>query len=173
MKQWVSSSPPRPIFIHSNLFRFAATILLPTPRLAHALSAKLHNHVFKGLLITAAVKSSWDLVQRLGRGKGGGRLVVRNLGFDVRCPFPSLAIDTNSTLISIASSLKLGYHSRSKISLFEIRSSSFHHASSRSSNERSSRFRLHLLPLPFLRHHRIGEDQRNSNLLRYGSRTSR
>lgn len=47
---------------------------------------KLNNHVFKGLLISTCVKSSWDLVQRLGRGKGGGRLVVRNLGFEVSIP---------------------------------------------------------------------------------------
>ncbi|KAL8293625.1 hypothetical protein RQP46_000326 [Phenoliferia psychrophenolica] len=59
-----------------------ATIIMPTPRLAHELMKKLHNHVFRGLVVTAAVKSSWDLVQRLGRGKGGGRLVVRNLSFD-------------------------------------------------------------------------------------------
>jgi nucleolar protein 4 len=45
---------------------------------------KLNNHVFRGIVISAAVKSSWDLTQRLGRAKGGGRLVVRNLGFDVR-----------------------------------------------------------------------------------------
>lgn len=44
---------------------------------------KLNNHVFRGQLLSAAVKSSWDLCQRLGRGKGGGRLLVRNLGFDV------------------------------------------------------------------------------------------
>jgi nucleolar protein 4 len=44
---------------------------------------KLNNHVFRGLVVSAAVKSTWDLCQRLGRGKGGGRLVVRNLGFDV------------------------------------------------------------------------------------------
>ncbi|KAK4701504.1 nucleolar protein 4, partial [Phenoliferia sp. Uapishka_3] len=51
-------------------------IVLPTPRLAHELMKKLHNHVFRGHVISAAVKSSWDLVQRLGRGKGGGRLMI-------------------------------------------------------------------------------------------------
>lgn len=55
-----------------------------TPRHAHDLMSKLNNHVFRGVLVSAAVKSTWDLCQRLGRAKGGGRLLVRNLGFDVR-----------------------------------------------------------------------------------------
>lgn len=45
--------------------------------------SKLNNHVFRSVLVSAAVKSSWDLCQRLGQAKGGGRLLVRNLGFDV------------------------------------------------------------------------------------------
>jgi nucleolar protein 4 len=57
-----------------------------TPREAHELMKKLNNHVFRGIVVGAAVKSSWDLTQRLGRAKGGGRLVVRNLGFDVSLP---------------------------------------------------------------------------------------
>lgn len=44
---------------------------------------RLNNHVFRGHLVSAAVKSSWDLTQRLGQAKGGGRLVVRNLTFDI------------------------------------------------------------------------------------------
>ncbi|GAA5872851.1 hypothetical protein JCM3774_006347 [Rhodotorula dairenensis] len=60
-----------------------ALVVMYTPRNAHDLMKKLNNHVFRGQLLSAAVKSSWDLCQRLGRGKGGGRLLVRNLGFDV------------------------------------------------------------------------------------------
>ncbi|KAI5481162.1 hypothetical protein MNV49_005597 [Pseudohyphozyma bogoriensis] len=60
-----------------------ATIVLSTPRLAHDLMKKMHNHVFRGVVVSASIKSSWDLVQRQGRAKAGGRLVVRNLGFDV------------------------------------------------------------------------------------------
>lgn len=56
--------------------------MMYTPRHAHDLMKKLNNHVFRGQLLSAAVKSSWDLCQRQGRGKGGGRLLVRNLGFD-------------------------------------------------------------------------------------------
>jgi len=60
-----------------------AIVLLYTPRDAHNLMKKLNNHVFRGIIVGACVKSTWDLCQRLGRAKGGGRLVVRNLGFDV------------------------------------------------------------------------------------------
>lgn len=59
-------------------------ILMYTPKEAHAVQSKLNNHVFRGVLVSAAIKSSWDLCQKLGRQKGGGRLLVRNLGFDVR-----------------------------------------------------------------------------------------
>ncbi|GAA6041866.1 hypothetical protein NBRC10512_000543 [Rhodotorula toruloides] len=61
----------------------AALVIMYTPRHAHDLMSKLNNHVFRGVLVSAAVKSSWDLCQRLGRSKGGGRLLVRNLGFDI------------------------------------------------------------------------------------------
>lgn len=68
----------------SHLARLhTALVVMYTPRHAHELMKKLNNHVFRGQLLSAAVKSSWDLCQRLGRGKGGGRLLVRNLGFDV------------------------------------------------------------------------------------------
>lgn len=60
-----------------------ALVTMYTPRHAHDLMTKLNNHVFRGVLVSAAVKSTWDLCQRLGRAKGGGRLLVRNLGFDV------------------------------------------------------------------------------------------
>lgn len=59
-----------------------------TPREAHALMTKMNNHVFRGVMVSAAIKSSWDLCQRQGRAKGGGRLLIRNLGFDVRPPLP-------------------------------------------------------------------------------------
>ncbi|GEM09294.1 ribosomal processing [Rhodotorula toruloides] len=64
----------------------AALVVMYTPRHAHDLMSKLNNHVFRGVLVSAAVKSSWDLCQRLGRSKGGGRLLVRNLGFDITVP---------------------------------------------------------------------------------------
>ncbi|GAA5916402.1 hypothetical protein JCM5296_005648 [Sporobolomyces johnsonii] len=60
-----------------------ALVMMYTPRHAHDLMTKLNNHVFRGVLVSAAVKSTWDLCQRLGRSKGGGRLLIRNLGFDV------------------------------------------------------------------------------------------
>jgi len=60
-----------------------ALVTMYTPRHAHDLMTKLNNHVFRGVLVSSAVKSTWDLCQRLGRSKGGGRLLVRNLGFDV------------------------------------------------------------------------------------------
>ncbi|GAA6062588.1 hypothetical protein JCM10212_004183 [Sporobolomyces blumeae] len=60
-----------------------ALVLMYTPRHAHDLMTKLNNHVFRGVLVSSAVKSTWDLCQRLGRARGGGRLLVRNLGFDV------------------------------------------------------------------------------------------
>ncbi|GAA5895148.1 mRNA-binding ribosome biosynthesis protein NOP4 [Sporobolomyces salmoneus] len=63
-----------------------ALVTMYTPRHAHDLMTKLNNHVFRGVLVSAAVKSTWDLCQRLGRAKGGGRLLVRNLGFDVKIP---------------------------------------------------------------------------------------
>ncbi|GAA5985623.1 hypothetical protein JCM5350_004113 [Sporobolomyces pararoseus] len=63
-----------------------ALVTMYTPRHAHDLMTKLNNHVFRGVLVSAAVKSTWDLCQRLGRAKGGGRLLVRNLGFDVTIP---------------------------------------------------------------------------------------
>ncbi|SGY69449.1 BQ5605_C004g03016 [Microbotryum silenes-dioicae] len=72
------------IFRKANVdFLYAAIIVMYSPRHAHDVMKKLHNHVFRGLVVTAAVKSSWDLCQRQGRAKGGGRLVVRNLGFDI------------------------------------------------------------------------------------------
>ncbi|KAM0753277.1 hypothetical protein T439DRAFT_378975 [Meredithblackwellia eburnea MCA 4105] len=60
-----------------------AFVIMHSPRQAHDFMSKVHDHVLRGVLVSAASKSSWDLVQRLGKGKGGGRLMVRNLGFDV------------------------------------------------------------------------------------------
>ncbi|KPV77078.1 uncharacterized protein RHOBADRAFT_52034 [Rhodotorula graminis WP1] len=61
-----------------------ALVVMYTPREAHALMTKMNNHVFRGVMVSAAIKSSWDLCQRQGRAKGGGRLLIRNLGFDVK-----------------------------------------------------------------------------------------
>ncbi|TNY20075.1 ribosomal processing [Rhodotorula diobovata] len=61
-----------------------ALVIMYTPRQAHDLMSKMNNHVFRGVIISAAIKSSWDLCQRQGRAKGGGRLLIRNLGFDVK-----------------------------------------------------------------------------------------
>lgn len=60
------------------------TIECPNPRTANSLAEKLHNTVLKGKLVLAKVKFENDLVERKGRNSGGGRLIVRNLGFDVR-----------------------------------------------------------------------------------------
>ncbi|BGP37418.1 RNA recognition motif-containing protein [Rhodotorula kratochvilovae] len=60
-----------------------ALVIMATPRNAHDLMSKMNNHVFRGVLVSAAIKSSWDLCQRQGRSKGGGRLLIRNLGFDI------------------------------------------------------------------------------------------
>jgi nucleolar protein 4 len=56
----------------------------PTPKVANELAEKLHNTVLKGQLLLAKVKFESDLVERKGMSHGGGRLIVRNLGFDVR-----------------------------------------------------------------------------------------
>ena len=69
-----------------------ALVTMYTPRHAHDLMTKLNNHVFRGVLVSSAVKSTWDLCQRLGRSKGGGRLLVRNLGFDVSFLFISQTV---------------------------------------------------------------------------------
>ncbi|GAA5822358.1 hypothetical protein JCM3770_000533 [Rhodotorula araucariae] len=63
-----------------------ALVIMGTPRHAHDLMSKMNNHVFRGVLVSAAIKSSWDLCQRQGRSKGGGRLLIRNLGFDITIP---------------------------------------------------------------------------------------
>lgn len=55
----------------------------PTPKTANELAEKLHNTVIKGQLVLAKVKFESDLVERKGPSAGGGRLIVRNLGFDV------------------------------------------------------------------------------------------
>ena len=60
----------------------SAHVLAPEPRIAGQLSAKLHNHVFKGRLLFAATKWERDAVTKKGRARGGGRLVVRNLSWD-------------------------------------------------------------------------------------------
>ena len=61
----------------------------PTPKVANELAEKLHNTVLKGQLLLAKVKFESDLVERKGMSHGGGRLIVRNLGFDVRYRHPS------------------------------------------------------------------------------------
>ena len=62
-----------------------ATVLLecPTPKVATQLAERLNNTVLKGQLILAKVKFENDTVGRKGKDVGGGRLIVRNLGFDV------------------------------------------------------------------------------------------
>lgn len=62
-----------------------ASVLLecPTPKVATQLAERLNNTVLKGQLILAKVKFENDTVGRKGKDVGGGRLIVRNLGFDV------------------------------------------------------------------------------------------
>ena len=56
----------------------------PSAKVASELEGKIHNTILKGTLVRAKNKFENDLVVRKGREKGGGRLIVRNLGFDVR-----------------------------------------------------------------------------------------
>ncbi|KAK4056335.1 RNA recognition motif-containing protein [Microbotryomycetes sp. JL221] len=64
----------------------AALIVMGSPRDAHEVMKRLNNHVFRGHVVSATVKSTWDLTQRLGQARGGGRLLVRNLAFDITIP---------------------------------------------------------------------------------------
>ena len=58
-----------------------ALVYAPTPRLASTLSQRLHDHVFKGRLVTASLKWEHEAVTRKGRARGGGRLILRNLAW--------------------------------------------------------------------------------------------
>lgn len=60
----------------------AVSVLCQGSREAHQLISKTHNHVLKNYVVTALSKSSWDLVERKGKAQGG-RLLIRNLAFDV------------------------------------------------------------------------------------------
>lgn len=77
----------------------------PTPKTANELAEKLHNTVIKGHLVLARVKFESDLVERKGPSNGGGRLIVRNLGFDVRSIGQSLispaGLDEKLTLVFV------------------------------------------------------------------------
>ncbi|KAK4049390.1 RNA recognition motif-containing protein [Microbotryomycetes sp. JL201] len=64
----------------------AALLVMSSPRDAHEVMKRLNNHVFRGHVVSATVKSTWDLTQRLGQARGGGRLLVRNLAFDISIP---------------------------------------------------------------------------------------
>lgn len=55
----------------------------PSPRAATELAAKLHNTVLKGHLCLCKSKFESDLLTRKGSKQAVGRLIVRNLGFDV------------------------------------------------------------------------------------------
>lgn len=68
---------------HPSVPQPVVHIEAPTPKVAVQLSEKLHNTVIKGHLVLAKVKFENDLVSRKGRKDGDGRLIVRNLGFDV------------------------------------------------------------------------------------------
>ena len=56
----------------------------PTAKLANEIELKIHNTVIKGTLVRAKNKFENDLIGRKGREKGGGRLIIRNLNFEVR-----------------------------------------------------------------------------------------
>jgi nucleolar protein 4 len=55
----------------------------PSPRAAASLAEKLHNSVLKGYLCLCKNKFESDLLVRKGSRQAVGRLIVRNLGFDV------------------------------------------------------------------------------------------
>lgn len=138
---------------------------------------KLNNHVFKGLLISACIKSSWDLVQHLGRGKGGGRLVVRNLGFEVRLQI----LDSNQALLDTLADVMInlflsGHHRRFTNCFLHFRTSSFHHSTSLRPRFRhsqyTSRIRLHLLSFSIDRPKSPRRHQRNTNLPRSRGRAN-
>lgn len=84
----------------------AALVYAPTPRSASTLSQRLHDHVFKGRLLTASLKWEHEAVSRKGRARGGGRLILRNLAWtftadDARAlfapygPIHSIAVPTD------------------------------------------------------------------------------
>lgn len=55
----------------------------PTPRAAVQLAERLHNTILKGHLSLCKPKFESDLLTRKGSKQAIGRLIVRNLGFDV------------------------------------------------------------------------------------------
>jgi nucleolar protein 4 len=61
-----------------------AHIRVPNARTAQALSAQLNNHIFKSKLLLTCQQFEREAVTRKGRGRGGARLIVRNLSWDVR-----------------------------------------------------------------------------------------
>lgn len=63
----------------------------PSSRAAVQLAERLHNTVLKGQLCLCKPKFESDLLTRKGSKQAVGRLIVRNLGFDVRMlPRPSM-----------------------------------------------------------------------------------
>lgn len=60
----------------------------PSARAAAQLAEKMHNTVLKGQLCLCKSKFESDLLTRKGSKQAVGRLIVRNLGFDVSLPSP-------------------------------------------------------------------------------------
>lgn len=60
-----------------------AHIIVPNPRTAQALASQLNNHIFKSRLLLCCQQFEREAVSRKGRGRGGARLIVRNLSWDV------------------------------------------------------------------------------------------
>jgi nucleolar protein 4 len=72
----LSEKPPRSY----KLSVLIASILAPTPRIAHQLSLKLNNHVVKSKFLVCGCKHELDYLTRKGKSVGA-RLVLRNLHF--------------------------------------------------------------------------------------------
>ncbi|KAA1066606.1 RNA recognition motif-containing protein [Puccinia graminis f. sp. tritici] len=92
--------PPSPSSASAHLFFNDATS-------AAIAQKKLHGHIFKGHFLTTALKSRLDATTRLGHAFGG-RLIIRNLQFDITeqdlrflfAPFgPLHSIDIPTTVV--------------------------------------------------------------------------
>lgn len=73
---------PHPL-TNSNQTTASAHLCFSDPTIASRAAARLHLHIFKGHLLTTVNKARLMANSRLGPAHAGGRLIVRNLDFNI------------------------------------------------------------------------------------------
>ncbi|MBW0491415.1 hypothetical protein O181_031130 [Austropuccinia psidii MF-1] len=71
-----------PIHFPLTASSLSAHLIFSDPNSAAIANSKLHGHVFKGNFLTSTIKARLDATTRLGHAFGG-RLIIRNLPFDI------------------------------------------------------------------------------------------